>query len=256
MIDPYFVKSKINKSIPIPLYYQLKEILIGYIKIKEKETALPTEEELCQLYQISRPTVRQAMKELELSGLIYRLKGKGSFIAESKIEQEFALQFEGFEERMRRLSFSVHTEITEFDIKNANETEAKNLQLELHTPIYKIRGTKYANGLAMVVFLTYLPCHLFPNLSKKMCEDYSQFELITKLFNHTVVSYQKTIEIKTISEYEAKIFDVKKESPVQYIDTISYNPEKIPLEFTMERYRSDKNKFHLYYPMTNGKVGP
>ena len=247
MIDSYFLKNKINKSIPIPLYYQIKEILMGYIKIMENGTALPTEEELCELYQISRPTIRQAMKELETSGLINRLKGKGSFIAEPKINQEFAMHFEGFEERMQRLSFSVRTETTEFEVTNANEIEATNLQLALNSPVYKIRGVKYANDIPMVVFLSFLPFQLYPKLTKQHCEESSITQIITETYGYTVGSYQKTIEIKPASDYEAQILAVKKGSSVQYIDTISYNVEKTPLEFSMERYRSDKNKFHLHF---------
>jgi len=57
----FFKNKKIDKSIPVPLYYQLKEILLEYIKNPNNCGCLPTEIEICKNYDISRPTVRQAI---------------------------------------------------------------------------------------------------------------------------------------------------------------------------------------------------
>ena len=69
---------------PTPLYYQLKSILEAKIRsheFKEKDR-LPSEAQLCEEFSVSRITVRQALLELIKSGLIYRDRGKGTFIAE------------------------------------------------------------------------------------------------------------------------------------------------------------------------------
>ena len=69
---------------PTPLYYQLKSVLEAKIRsheFKEKER-LPSEAQLCEEFSVSRITVRQALSELMKSGLIYRDRGKGTFIAE------------------------------------------------------------------------------------------------------------------------------------------------------------------------------
>ena len=52
----------------------------------------------------------------------------------------------------------------------------------------------------------------------------------------------KTLEAKIISDFEANLFAVKKGSPVQYVETTSYLEGDVPIEFTMERYRADKNQ--------------
>ena len=68
----------IDKTLPVPLYYQLKTQLLklideGYFKSGDK---LPTESELCALLDISRPTIRQAFSELIKEGYIIRKKQK------------------------------------------------------------------------------------------------------------------------------------------------------------------------------------
>ena len=69
---------------PTPLYHQLKNILKSRILSNELKgnQRLPTEAELCVEYNVSRITVRQALSELMKDGLIYRDRGRGTFVTE------------------------------------------------------------------------------------------------------------------------------------------------------------------------------
>lgn len=75
--------SDIDRSTPIPIYYQLKELIKGQIRNGELSPGdqLPTEEELCRQYNISRTPVRQALSELTHEGLLTRTPGRGTFVA-------------------------------------------------------------------------------------------------------------------------------------------------------------------------------
>lgn len=73
---------KIDKTLSIPLHMQLARsirmaIQDGSLQVNAK---LPTEEELGTNFNLSRPVVRQAYKQLIEERLIYRLKAKGSFV--------------------------------------------------------------------------------------------------------------------------------------------------------------------------------
>lgn len=76
----------IDKSSMLPIYYQIKEMIIkqireGQIKLDEK---LLSEHELMRMFGVSRQPVIQAMKELEQEGWIYRIQGKGSFCSANR----------------------------------------------------------------------------------------------------------------------------------------------------------------------------
>ncbi|MCS4585722.1 GntR family transcriptional regulator [Clostridium perfringens] len=85
----------IDKNSPIPVYYQLKEM------IKEKIAdgtwqvgqCIASERELTEAYGVSRMTVRQALGELVQEGLLVREKGKGTFVCEPKVKQEDMMSF-------------------------------------------------------------------------------------------------------------------------------------------------------------------
>ena len=71
----------IDEQSIIPKYYQLKELLIQHIRQNDLQpgSLLPSENELIGIYQVSRNTVRQAFSSLESDGLVYKIRGKGTF---------------------------------------------------------------------------------------------------------------------------------------------------------------------------------
>ena len=77
--------SDIQRNAAKPLYHQLIERLKTMIAgmTERGETLLPSERDLCRLFAVSHTTVRLALKELEVSGLLLRVPGKGTFLTEN-----------------------------------------------------------------------------------------------------------------------------------------------------------------------------
>jgi ABC-type glycerol-3-phosphate transport system substrate-binding protein len=76
--------SDIDKNSPMPIYYQLKEMIKKRIERGEYKPGdrLPTEIELCSQFDISRTPVRQALNELNYEGIVFRRPGLGTFISD------------------------------------------------------------------------------------------------------------------------------------------------------------------------------
>jgi GntR family transcriptional regulator len=86
---------QIDKKSPIPVYYQLKNIISKMIADGEytEGSLIPSERELGDTLGISRMTVRQALNSLVNEGFLYREKGRGTFVARTKIEQKNIMSF-------------------------------------------------------------------------------------------------------------------------------------------------------------------
>ena len=90
----------IDRSVPIPLYYQLKTIIAEELSSGnyQPDQAIPTEEELINHFNLSRTTVRQAISELMQEERLYRIKSKGTFVAMTKVCQDFVVRLRSFNE--------------------------------------------------------------------------------------------------------------------------------------------------------------
>src|ERR1035437_4333614 len=80
------MQGKIDRSSPVPFYYQVKQLLVADLESRALSPGdrLSGDHELCDTYGVSRTVVRQALSELETEGIIERLKGRGTFVAPPK----------------------------------------------------------------------------------------------------------------------------------------------------------------------------
>ena len=76
------LKDGIDRTVPIPYYYQLEGLLRSQIVTGRYQAGqrVPSEKQLCEQYGISRTTVRQAVGNLVAGGLLHHVKGKGTFV--------------------------------------------------------------------------------------------------------------------------------------------------------------------------------
>ncbi|NLJ37542.1 MAG: GntR family transcriptional regulator [Candidatus Atribacteria bacterium] len=247
-----FLKNKnIDKSIPVPLYYQLKEILLEYIKNPNNCGCLPTEIEICKHYDISRPTVRQAINELVTDGYLERVKGKGTLIVRTKINQDYLLVIESFNEEMREKGLVHKTKVLEFEKIPANETISSNLQIKLESEVIKLIRLRSINDEPTLYVKTYLPSHLFQGLLNKDLENNSLYQIIENDYGYQITKSIRTIEAIKADEPLAKLLHIQKGDPIQYIESVSFLNEEIPFEYTLAFYRGNRNKFR--FVLTNKK---
>jgi len=86
----------------VPMWTQLRDILRQQIASGELgvNAQLPSEAELGEIYGISRIVVRETLADLVRSGLIYKIKGKGTFISTPKKDEDFISMVLGFSDEM------------------------------------------------------------------------------------------------------------------------------------------------------------
>ncbi len=105
----------LTKNSPVPLYVQLADVITRDIRegILEAGALIPSESQLMETYQISRITVRNAMLRLEYEGEVFKVHGRGSFVA-SKRFVEVPSPTASFEEQMRRQGVEISQTLVEF----------------------------------------------------------------------------------------------------------------------------------------------
>lgn len=239
--------TKLDKTVPIPLYFQLKELIMSEIKNGNYKSGslIPTEKELSEAFQISRTTVRQAITELVQEGWLYRVKSKGTFVSQPKISQDFIKKLETFNEQITRSGKVPSTELLEFKVIKATDIIAKNLQISEKEKVIFIHRKRLADGEPIVTLKTYLP---YKDCSFVMDHDLSNESLYNTLAQYDdtrIFRVQRLVEAVEANSADVQLLNIKRGKPIQHFTSIGYNAYGKPIEYSLARYRGDMNSFEI-----------
>ncbi|HEY5586983.1 MAG TPA: GntR family transcriptional regulator [Ruminiclostridium sp.] len=237
----------INKDIPIPLYYQLKEIVLKEItdgKINAGDY-LPTENKFVEAYSISRSTVRQAMSELVNENYLFRYKSKGTVVSTPKIPQEFVNIIETYENQMKKLGFKPKTKVICFEVVTASAVVANRLNLKVDEKVIHLERLRYANEEPIVLVETFLPFEICDFLMEHDLVSESLYKILSKKYSSAVVRVERTIEAINSESRESKLLMIEKGHAIQKFQTIGYNSLGREIEYSVAKYRGDRNKFRV-----------
>lgn len=124
--------------------------------------AIPSERELCARFKVSRMTVRQAVDALVVEGLLERVQGRGTFVAQPKVDLQ--LRLVSFPEEMRRRGMEPSLRVLAADRTAAPHHVADALDLPTGAEVYYLRRLRLADGLPMAVEENWVPVGLVPGL--------------------------------------------------------------------------------------------
>jgi GntR family transcriptional regulator len=247
--------KSIDKSIPIPLYFQLKEILLGYLENLSDGDPIPTEVELCEHFDISRPTVRQAINELVTEGQIVRRKGKGSFVSRSKFKQDFLLVLESFNTEMHEKGLQPETSLLSAGVRGASAQAAEVFGIKTGEELIFLSRLRSVNSEPIVLVNTWLPADRFRAILDHDLETESLYEVLEREFGCILLTTRRYLEARIAGDFEAKSLKIDVGDPIQFIETIASVENDVPVEFSLAYYRGDRNRFSLEVSRRGVPVG-
>ncbi|HLU24047.1 MAG TPA: GntR family transcriptional regulator [Bacillaceae bacterium] len=230
----------INKDSRLPLYYQLTDIIIekiesGFYKEHDK---LPSERELCEMYDVSRTTVRQTMQELEKENYIYKQHGKGTFVSPKVINQSL-VQFYSFTEEMKKINKVPSTKVLDFKIIYPSSNIAKNMKIEESAQVYEITRLRYADNEPMMYETSYVPVHRFPNLTKDDLENNPMYNIFRDHYSATITRANESFKVTKPTDLEAERLHIQDGEPSLLIIRTTYEKDLV-IEYTVTIARGDK----------------
>ena len=238
----------IDKSTPIPLYYQLKNLILDEIKAGnyKPDDLIPTENEISEMFGISRTTVRQAILELVSEGWLYRIKSKGTFVSRPKIQQDFIKKLESFNDQITRSGMVPSTEVLELSVVPAEGYHAQYLGINEGDKVIRLFRKRCADGKPIVTiktFLSYDTCAFV--MTGHDLEKESLYSILRTFPETTVVKIDRTIEAIEASKEDAKLLDYKEGRAIHFFKSVGYNSDGKPIELSYAHYRGDQNSFEV-----------
>lgn len=237
----------INKYSSIPLYSQLKLLILEKIENGDfpEDSKIPSEQELCGVYDISRPTVRQAISELTNNGTLYKLKGKGTFVAKSKRKINVK-NYSGFTDSI--LDSDVPGErdiknieiITSKDYKMLNSIFNLTLSPSVENEFARITFTSIIEKDNISLNISHIPLTLFPNIAEDVKDKMPSHHILKGKYPLLPARTKSTLEVIYTDQADAQILLVQTGMPVIKVDSIIQSKNGQVIEYITSKYRADK----------------
>jgi GntR family transcriptional regulator len=235
--------STIDPTSPIPKYTQLRELLLGLLEEQRLpvDAPIPSERELCQAYGLSRMTVRQAVDHLVSEGRLYRVPGKGTFVARPKIDMPLRLVSFTADMRARGLTPGAR----ELDRRRilAGTHLARAFALEAGAEIYVLERLRTADGEPMAIERSHIPAALAPGLLDQPFADRSLYDVLEQSYDIVFDAGEQTIEAAIVEPADAKLLDVPRGSAVLRMEQRS-SAAGVCAEVVESIYRADRYRLH------------
>lgn len=234
----------IQKNSPSPIYHQLEEEIKGAIQNLElvPGEVIPSEKEYTEKYGISRMTVRQAISNLVNGGYLYRQRGKGTFVAQQKLERPM-LGLTSFSKDMISRGLEPSTRVISFTEIKANNDLAAKLQVEAGAPIFELKRVRLADRLPMAYERLFISKDLALDLTEEIAVT-SIHDYVDKTFG-LKIQHDQVIEAAIAQKKEAEMLEVVEGAPVLLIERRSTLDSNQPLGLVRSVYRADRYKFKI-----------
>lgn len=239
----------INKYSSMPIYSQLKNIIVEKIKNGEykRDSKIPSEQEFCEIYDISRPTVRQAISELTNSGYLYKQKGKGTYVAAPKLKVDIR-NYSGFTD-----SVLDSADPGQHDIIKINKIESSDFEkLKEVFNLSSIASQNYE--FAEILYLSkqddsilslnasYIPLNLFPNIIEDVYDGKPAHEILKGKYPLLPAKSKSSLEVVFTDPSDAQFLKVQQGQVLVKIENLIFSKSGQTVEYIVSKYRADRCK--------------
>jgi GntR family transcriptional regulator len=241
-------RSHIDRRLAVPYYRQLRDILLERMDSEWVPGGrLPSESEICRAYGVSRTVVRQALHDLDGEGLVLRVKGKGTFITQRKVNATFVQQPVGFHASMTAQGYTVGSNVIALGVAKATPLLAKLLDLAIGEAVVQFDRVRTLDGLPIQVERTSLPHRLVPGFETIDMQDRSLYATLEERYGIRPTSWNRTFEAVPMPRGDADRLGVRLGSPALRISSLSRTADGVAIEYDLAVYRGDRARFEIAF---------
>ena len=231
-------------NLAVPLYVQIAESLLERIRAGDlvPEQRLPSERELSKSLNVSRMTLRAALRELDNKGLLVRRPGVGTYVAKPKIERQ-AAKLVPFTDSMRSRGYQASARLIEFERRLAEVSIASNLKIPVSAPVYYFQRLRLINKEQGLLDKYPMPTYRFPNLEDHDLEKRSVYEIVESEYGISPHHSEQSLEAVSATDFEAELLGIDPGTPLMMEKRLAFDKDDQPIEYGHDLYRGDRFRF-------------
>ena len=214
-----------------PRYYEIEQSLRARVDGLEPDSALPSEAQLCEEFGVSRMTARAAVQRLVQDGLVYRVPGRGTFVAAARANRT-AGHVLSFSDEMRRKGRVPSSRVIERRRRQATEVEERRLGVR---EVVVLRRVRLADGKPLVLERAVFPADRVSGALEGDLEHESLFETLATA---GLVPTRGTAALaaEPATAEDARLLRVRRGAPLLVERRLIEDQDGEPLELTESRY--------------------
>jgi len=208
----------------LPLYEQLHYSMLNKISSRDWKPGqrIPSEMELCEMYGVSRITVRKAIEDMVRTGHLKRYRGRGTFVQTELIENKLS-KFFSFSETLKSKGLNELAEVLTFEVISADTFLAEKLRLDdSHRMAFKIMRLRSVDEIPYAVETSYIPQKLLMKLTEALVAENGLYAAMRAL-GVAPDRAQETFHAASLGGLEARLLQQTPQAPVMSIERLTYS---------------------------------
>jgi GntR family transcriptional regulator len=219
----------------VPKYWLVKEQLRALVDAGGPGTALPTERELAEQLATSRTTVRQAIAELVVEGLLVRTQGSGTYIAEPRLVH--LRQLSSFTDDLG--ADRVQNRVLAVTVEAATGETARRLGV---STVHRVDRVRLVDGVPLAYESARLAGE-FPDLAGELERRGSLYTTLREAYGVELQAVEDTVQTYLADPATAELLDVETGHPLLLVHRLGETSGGVPVEWTRSAYRGDRFRF-------------
>jgi GntR family transcriptional regulator len=238
----------------VPRYYEIEQALRARIAGLRADDPLPSDAMLCEEFGVSRMTARNAVQRLSQEGLVYRVPGRGTFVAEPPVHRQ-AGNLLSFTEEMRRRGRTPSSRVLACDVREPGPAEASRLQLDPGAEVIAVRRLRVADDEPVAIEEAVFPATVAPLILRADLEHRSLHDTLVE-GGHVPTMGRARLGAEAAGPQDALLLAVPEGSPLLVEKRVIHDQDGHPLELCESRYAGDRYgldvQFDVELPGRNG----
>lgn len=222
----------------VPRYYEIEQALRARIAELRPDDPLPSDAMLCEEFGVSRMTARNAVQRLTQEGLVYRVPGRGTFVAEPPVHRQ-AGSLLSFTEEMRRRGRTPSSRLLERVVREPRPAEASRLQLDPGEEVIAVRRLRVADDEPLAIEEAVFPATVAPLIEKADLEHRSLHDTLVE-GGYVPTMGRARLGAEAAGDEDAALLGVAPGSPLLVEKRVIHDQDGHPLELCESRYAGER----------------
>lgn len=242
--------EQLRRDSAVPLYAQIEQVLRGKIADGSWQPGdrIPSENELNRMFGVSRMTARGVLTQLVNDGLLFRVAGKGTYVADRKINTQ-SPAYQGIREQLESMGYQTGTRLISMTRTRARATVRDRLQIDSGAEVFAIERVRSVNGEPISLHRSFVPVSLAPTLAEFDPEREQLCTILAQNFSLDIKHVEEHLESVPVGTEDARLLGIRRNAPVLLLTDLIRDVHRRPFEYSTILFRGDKIRLGFSYEL-------